>query len=248
MIELSHIDRHFQVGDQLVKALDDVSLHIGAGEYVSIMGPSGSGKSTLLNLIGLLDRPTAGTYRLEGTDVTALSDVEQAQVRNSQIGFVFQMFHLVPRLTAAENVELPLLLAGMGAEERRSKVAAALEALGMADRAHHKPEQLSGGQRQRVAIARATITAPRVLLADEPTGNLDHKSGGDVIAILEGLVDAGITLIMVTHDPAMGTRARRQLQMMDGRLASDETGEGSEGHHDRGKSEDKGEGEGRGTA
>jgi putative ABC transport system ATP-binding protein len=224
MIELSHIDRHFQVGDQLVKALDDVSLHIGAGEYVSIMGPSGSGKSTLLNLIGLLDRPTAGRYRLEGTDVTALSDIEQARVRNTQIGFVFQMFHLVPRLTAAENVELPLLLAGMGAEERRPKVAAALEALGMADRAHHKPEQLSGGQRQRVAIARATITEPRVLLADEPTGNLDHKSGGDVIAILEGLVDAGITLIMVTHDPAMGGRAHRQLQMMDGRLASDETG------------------------
>ena len=225
MIELSHIDRHFQVGEQLVKALDDVSLHIGAGEYVSIMGPSGSGKSTLLNLIGLLDRPTAGRYRLEGTDVTALSDVEQARVRNSQIGFVFQMFHLIPRLTAAENVELPLLLAGMGAEERRPKVAAALEALGMADRAHHKPEQLSGGQRQRVAIARATIAEPRVLLADEPTGNLDHKSGGDVIAILEGLVDAGITLIMVTHDPAMGGRARRQLQMMDGRLASDEAGE-----------------------
>jgi putative ABC transport system ATP-binding protein len=228
MIELSHIDRHFQVGDQLVKALDDVTLHIGAGEYVSIMGPSGSGKSTLLNLIGLLDRPTAGSYRLEGTDVTALSDVEQARVRNSQIGFVFQMFHLVPRLTAAENVELPLLLAGMAAEARRPRVAAALEALGMADRAHHKPEQLSGGQRQRVAIARATITEPRVLLADEPTGNLDHKSGGDVIAILEGLVDAGITLIMVTHDPAMGGRARRQLKMMDGRLASDETG-GSDG-------------------
>jgi putative ABC transport system ATP-binding protein len=224
MIELSHIDRHFQVGDQLVKALDDVTLHIGAGEYVSIMGPSGSGKSTLLNLIGLLDRPTAGSYRLEGTDVTALSDVEQARVRNSQIGFVFQMFHLVPRLTAAENVELPLLLAGMAAEARRPRVAAALEALGMADRAHHRPEQLSGGQRQRVAIARATITEPRVLLADEPTGNLDHKSGGDVIAILEGLVDAGITLIMVTHDPAMGGRARRQLKMMDGRLASDETG------------------------
>ncbi|MEQ8264214.1 ABC transporter ATP-binding protein [Pseudohaliea sp.] len=224
MIELSHIDRHFQVGDQLVKALDDVTLHIGAGEYVSIMGPSGSGKSTLLNLIGLLDRPTAGSYRLEGTDVTALSDVEQARVRNSQIGFVFQMFHLVPRLTAAENVELPLLLAGMAAEARRARVAAALEALGMADRAHHKPEQLSGGQRQRVAIARATITKPRVLLADEPTGNLDHKSGGDVITILEGLVDAGITLIMVTHDPAMGGRARRQLKMMDGRLASDETG------------------------
>ncbi|KGE04640.1 ABC transporter ATP-binding protein [Pseudohaliea rubra] len=224
MIELSHIDRHFQVGDQRVKALDDINLHIGAGEYVSIMGPSGSGKSTLLNLIGLLDRPSAGSYRLDGTDVTALSDVEQAQVRNSQIGFVFQMFHLVPRLTAAENVALPLLLAGMTAEARQPLVASALEALGMADRSHHRPEQLSGGQRQRVAIARATVTKPRVLLADEPTGNLDQKAGGDVLAILEGLVDAGITLIMVTHDPAMGGRAQRQLAMRDGRLVSDEQG------------------------
>jgi putative ABC transport system ATP-binding protein len=224
MIELSHIDRHFQVGDQLVKALDDVSLEIGVGEYVSIMGPSGSGKSTLLNLIGLLDRPTAGSYRLNGRDVTSLDDNEQALVRNSQIGFVFQMFHLVPRLTAAENVELPLVLAGVPAEERRPRVAAALSALGMSDRGHHKPEQLSGGQRQRVAIARATITEPRVLLADEPTGNLDHKSGFDVISILEGLVDAGITLIMVTHDAAMGGRARRKLGMMDGRVTQDDRG------------------------
>jgi putative ABC transport system ATP-binding protein len=222
MIELSHIDRHFQVGDQLVKALDDVSLHIGAGEYISIMGPSGSGKSTLLNLIGLLDRPTAGSYRLNGTDVTSLDDNAQAHVRNSQIGFVFQMFHLVSRLTAAENVELPLVLAGVPTDERRHRVEAALSALGMSDRSHHKPEQLSGGQRQRVAIARATITEPRVLLADEPTGNLDHKSGSDVIAILEGLVDAGITLIMVTHDAAMGGRARRRLGMMDGRLTQDD--------------------------
>jgi putative ABC transport system ATP-binding protein len=222
MIELTNIDRHFRVGDQLVKALDDVSLHIGAGEYVSIMGPSGSGKSTLLNLIGLLDRPTAGSYRLNGTDVTSLDDNEQARVRNSQIGFVFQMFHLVPRLTAAENVELPLVLAGVPADERRPRVDAALAALGMSDRSHHKPEQLSGGQRQRVAIARATITEPRVLLADEPTGNLDQKSGLDVMAILEGLVDAGITLIMVTHDAAMGGRARRKPGMMDGRLTRDE--------------------------
>jgi putative ABC transport system ATP-binding protein len=191
MIELRDIDRHFQVGDQLVKALDRVNLHIGAGEYLSIMGPSGSGKSTLLNLIGLLDQPTAGSYFLNGENVTDLSDVEQANVRNRDIGFVFQMFHLVPRLTAAENVELPLVLAGVAPEERRPRVARALEALGIADRGHHKPDQLSGGQRQRVAIARATITEPRMLLADEPTGNLDHKSGGDVIRILEELVDCG---------------------------------------------------------
>jgi putative ABC transport system ATP-binding protein len=221
MIELSHIDRHFLVGDQLVKALDDVSLEIAAGEYLSIMGPSGSGKSTLLNLIGLLDKPTAGTYCLNGENVTSLSDVEQANVRNRDIGFVFQMFHLVPRLTAQENIELPMLLSGVPAEERHARAREALEALGMADRGHHKPEELSGGQRQRVAIARATITHPRVLLADEPTGNLDHKSGGDVIRILEGLVEQGLTLIMVTHDPDMGGRARRQLHMMDGRVASD---------------------------
>jgi putative ABC transport system ATP-binding protein len=222
MIELSHIDRHFQVGDQTVRALDDVSLSIGAGEYVSIMGPSGSGKSTLLNLLGLLDQPTAGRYTLDGRDVTSLSDIEQAHVRNSQIGFVFQMFHLIPRLTAEENVELPLLLAGMTAGERRSRAREALAALGMADRSHHKPDQLSGGQRQRVAIARATVTQPRVILADEPTGNLDHRSGGDVIAILEGLVASGITLIMVTHDPEMGQRAARQLSMLDGRIAGDD--------------------------
>jgi putative ABC transport system ATP-binding protein len=221
MIELSHIDRHFQVVDQLVKALDDVTLHIGVGEYVSIMGPSGSGKSTLLNLIGLLDRPTAGRYSFDGRDVTSLSDVEQAQVRNRGIGFVFQMFHLVPRLTAAENVELPLVLAGVPADERRARVERALAGLGIGDRARHKPEQLSGGQRQRVAIARATVMEPRVLLADEPTGNLDHRSGGDVIAILEALVDRGLTLIMVTHDADMGRRARRRLRMMDGRIDQD---------------------------
>jgi putative ABC transport system ATP-binding protein len=221
MIELSHINRHFQVGDQLVKALDDVTLTIGGGEYVSIMGPSGSGKSTLLNLIGLLDRPTSGIYSLNNKDVTSLSDVEQARVRNEEIGFVFQMFHLVPRLTAAENVELPLVLAGVDPHERHERVASALDALGIAERSHHRPDQLSGGQRQRVAIARATITQPRVLLADEPTGNLDHKSGQDVIRILEELMESGITLIMVTHDPEMGGRATRQLRMMDGRLDRD---------------------------
>ncbi len=221
MIELAEIHRDFLVGDQVVHALDDVTLTIDPGEYVSIMGPSGSGKSTLLNMLGLLDRPSSGTYRLNGEDVTSLSDIEQARVRNREIGFVFQMFHLVPRLTAAENVELPLILAGMPPEQRKAKVSGVLEDLGMTDRSHHKPDQLSGGQRQRVAIARATVTEPKVLLADEPTGNLDHKSGTDVIRILEQLNKRGITLIMVTHDPEMGQRARRQLHMIDGRLHSD---------------------------
>lgn len=222
MIELSRIHRDFQVGNQAVHALDDVTLTIESGEYVSIMGPSGSGKSTLLNLLGLLDQPSSGTYRLNSQDVTSLSDIEQAQVRNREIGFVFQMFHLVPRLTAAENVELPLILAGVAPEERAPRVAKVLEELGLSDRSHHKPDQLSGGQRQRVAIARATVTEPNVLLADEPTGNLDHKSGQDVVRILEGLNQRDITLIMVTHDPEMGQRARRQLHMMDGRLDIDQ--------------------------
>jgi putative ABC transport system ATP-binding protein len=221
MIELTNIHRDFLVGEQMVHALDDVTLTIESGEYISIMGPSGSGKSTLLNLLGLLDRPTSGTYCLNGEDVTSLSDIEQAQVRNREVGFVFQMFHLVPRLTAAENVELPLMLAGMPPEQRKVRVSKVLEELGLSDRSHHKPEQLSGGQRQRVAIARATVTEPEVLLADEPTGNLDHKSGTDVIRILEELNQRGITLIMVTHDLEMGRRARRQLRMMDGRLHSD---------------------------
>ncbi len=221
MIELSHIHRNFQVGEQTVHALDDVNLTVEAGEYLSIMGPSGSGKSTLLNLIGLLDRPTSGIYRLDGQDVTALSDREQAEVRNRRIGFVFQAFHLVPRLTAAENVELPLILAGIPPAQRRERVAQALAALDLSDRSQHKPEQLSGGQRQRVAIARATVMQPALLLADEPTGNLDHSSGQGVVRILERLNNAGITLIVVTHDPEIGQRARRRLQMLDGRLESD---------------------------
>jgi putative ABC transport system ATP-binding protein len=221
MIDLQQIHRNFQVGDQVVHALDDIDLHIGAGEYVSIMGPSGSGKSTLLNLIGLLDRASSGRYLLDGEDVTTLSDIEQAATRNRRIGFVFQAFHLVPRLTAAENVELPLVLAAMPVEQRKPLVAGTLESLGLSDRAHHKPEQLSGGQRQRVAIARATVTEPAVLLADEPTGNLDHKSGDDVINILESLNKRGITLIVVTHDPEIGGRARRRLEMRDGQIETD---------------------------
>ena len=221
MIELVNIHRDFQVGDQTVHALDDVNLSIEAGAYVSIMGPSGSGKSTLLNLLGLLDRPSSGTYYLNGQDVTDLDDRQQARVRNREIGFVFQMFHLVPRLTAAENIALPLVLAGVPVEERKPRVERMLAELGLSDRGHHKPDQLSGGQRQRVAIARATVTEPEVLLADEPTGNLDHRSGQDVIRILEELNSRSITLIMVTHDPEMGQRARRQLHMMDGRLVND---------------------------
>ena len=225
MIDLRQIHRNFQVGDQTVHALDDINLHMGAGDYVSIMGPSGSGKSTLLNLIGLLDRASSGHYLLNGEDVTTLSDVQQAETRNRHIGFVFQAFHLVPRLTAAENVELPLVLAAMPVEQRKPLVARTLESLGLSDRAHHKPEQLSGGQRQRVAIARATVTEPAVLLADEPTGNLDHKSGDDVINILESLNKRGITLIVVTHDPEIGGRARRRLEMRDGQIEADSAAE-----------------------
>lgn len=222
MIDLQHIHRNFQVGDQVVHALDDINLQIAAGEYVSIMGPSGSGKSTLLNLIGLLDRPSDGLYLLNNEDVTTLSDQQQAETRNRQIGFVFQAFHLVPRLTAAENVELPLMLAGLPPDERKLRVAHTLEALGLTDRAHHKPDQLSGGQRQRVAIARATVTEPKVLLADEPTGNLDHKSGEDVINVLESLNNRGITLLLVTHDLELGERAHRQLKMRDGCIVSNQ--------------------------
>ncbi len=221
MIELEDIHRIFDVGDEQVHALNDVDLSIPAGDYVSIMGPSGSGKSTLLNLLGLLDKPTSGTYRLDGRDTTSLSDEEQAHTRGSLIGFVFQFFHLVPRLTAFENVELPLVLAGLAPRKRRERVNRILDDTGLADRAHHRPDQLSGGQRQRVAIARATIMEPKVLLADEPTGNLDTHSGKDVIEILETLNGRGLTLLVVTHDPALGERAHRRLHMVDGRIESD---------------------------
>ncbi|MBR0566629.1 ABC transporter ATP-binding protein [Azoarcus sp. L1K30] len=220
-IELSGIERTFTLGDSEVHALDKVSLRIEAGEYVAVMGPSGSGKSTLLNLLGLLDRPDAGHYLLEGRDVTTLSADEQATVRRARIGFVFQSFHLVPRLTAAENVALPLMLAGVPAHERTPRVARALKDFGLQARADHRPEELSGGQRQRVAIARATIMQPAVLLADEPTGNLDRHTGEEVTALLEALNADGTTLIVVTHDPAMGGRARRRLMMEDGALRQD---------------------------
>ncbi len=221
MIELTRIERNFKVGDQWVHALRGVDLNIARGEYVSIMGPSGSGKSTLLHIVGLLDRPDAGQYRLDGKDVTTLDEVEQARVRREKIGFVFQFFHLIPRLTAAENVELPLILAGLEPEERKPRVDRVLHAVGLEDRAHHRPDQLSGGQRQRVAIARATIMEPAVLLADEPTGNLDRASGTEVIGVIESLVERGIAVVVVTHDPFVGDRARRQIRMEDGLIVSD---------------------------
>jgi putative ABC transport system ATP-binding protein len=222
MIELQNVSRTFVVGDQQVAALRDINLQLGVGEYLSIMGPSGSGKSTLLNLLGLLDRPTAGTYLLDGGNVTDLNDEQQARVRREKVGFVFQSFHLVPRLTAAQNIELPLILAGIPVEERKVRVQVLLQNYGLADRAGHRPDQLSGGQRQRVAIARATVMQPSVLLADEPTGNLDRTTGWEVLKLLEQLVERNITLVIVTHDAEIGARAQRQIHMLDGRILSDE--------------------------
>ena len=221
LIELAGIERIFHLGDSEVHALRQLELRIDAGEYIAVMGPSGSGKSTLLNLLGLLDHPNTGTYRLEGRDVTTLSADEQATVRSTRIGFVFQSFHLVPRLTAAENIALPMMLAGIAPAERQRRVARALSDFGLDNRADHKPDQLSGGQRQRVAIARATIMQPALILADEPTGNLDRHTGEDVVNLLEALNGQGVTLIVVTHDPSLGARAGRQLVMEDGRLKSD---------------------------
>ena len=221
MIELRGLTRHFQVGDQTVRALQDVSLTIPDGDYLALMGPSGSGKSTLLHILGCLDRPTGGMYALDGREVGSLPENELAAVRSRKIGFVFQFFHLVPRLTAAENVELPMVLAGMRPAERRTRMTKALAAVGLTDRAAHRPDQLSGGQRQRVAIARATVMGPSILLADEPTGNLDRASGHEIIELLERMNGGGLTLVVVTHDPEVGQRARHILKLVDGRIASD---------------------------
>ena len=221
MIHLAGIERTFLVGDEAVHALSNVNFTVRQGEYVAIMGPSGSGKSTLLNIIGLLDRPDSGIYTLENLDTTELTDDQQASVRRNKIGFVFQFFHLVPRLTAAENVELPMILADVDPATRKSRVEAALSSLGLSDRAKHRPDQLSGGQRQRVAIARATIMQPDVILADEPTGNLDRTSGIDVIRILEDLHNKGMTLVMVTHDPDLSKRAERRVKLADGKISTD---------------------------
>jgi putative ABC transport system ATP-binding protein len=221
MIELRDISRIFHVGGQEVKAMDRISLTIHAGEYVSIMGPSGSGKSTLLNTLGLLDTPDSGQYLLEGQDVTALSDARLAEMRGRKIGFIFQFFHLIPRLTAQENIELPLLLSGVNRKDRAKRSLPLLDAFGLAARRHHRPDELSGGQRQRVAIARAVINRPAMLLADEPTGNLDRHSSAEIIELLEQLNHDGLTLIIVTHDPEIGERAGRRIRVVDGTIAAD---------------------------
>ena len=221
MIELSGLTRHFLVGDQTVQALEDVTLRIAPGEYVAVMGPSGSGKSTLLHILGCLDRPTNGSYRLDGREVATLREIDLADVRSRKIGFVFQSFHLVPRLTALENVELPMTLAGLAPSERRAQARRTLAAVGLTDRSDHRPAQLSGGQRQRVAIARATVMNPSILLADEPTGNLDRSSGREIIELIEQMNRDGLTLIVVTHDPEISRRARRVIRLVDGRVDYD---------------------------
>ncbi len=224
MIALQDICREYQVGDEIVHALDHVSLDIERGEYLSIMGASGSGKSTLLNMLGLLDMPNSGSYRFEDRELMTLSEEARATFRREKIGFIFQSFHLIPRLSAYGNLELPLMLQGMPFSERRERIIRALRELGLDERMHHLPRELSGGQQQRVAIARAMILEPPLLLADEPTGNLDSRSGGEVTALLESLHDRGVTLLIVTHDADLGKRATRQIRMQDGRILHDEHG------------------------
>ncbi len=226
LIRLDKISRRYQMGSETIHALREVSLQIERGEYVAIMGPSGSGKSTLMNLIGCLDSPTAGLYELNGVQVSQMDDNQLAEIRNKEIGFVFQTFNLLPRSDALRNVELPLIYAGVPAEERRRIALEALGNVGLADRIHHKPNELSGGQRQRVSIARALVNKPSILLADEPTGNLDTKTGVEILGLFEELANKGNTLIMVTHEEDVARHARRIVRIRDGLIASDERGEG----------------------
>ncbi len=221
MIRLDDVWRTFKVGGGEVHAVRSFSASVAAGEHVALVGPSGSGKSTLLHILGCLDRPTRGSYLFEGREAGRLGDEERTLLRRFRIGFVFQFFHLLPRLTAQGNVELPLLFAGAGREERRERARRGLERVGLAHRAHHRPDQLSGGERQRVAIARAVVMEPALLLADEPTGNLDRSSAAEVMTLLEGMNRDGLTLIVVTHDPAIAARARRVLRMDDGQLVEE---------------------------
>jgi len=218
VIELEGIWRTYRVGDSEVNALRDVDLVIGEGDYLAVVGPSGSGKSTLLNVLGCLDRPSRGRYDFRGRSVDGMSDIERTRLRQHEIGFVFQFFHLLPRLTAQGNVELPMLFAGVSRAKRRDRAAAALAEVGIADRSHHRPDQLSGGQRQRAAIARAVVMEPSLLLADEPTGNLDRASAIEVMDLLDRMNGNGQTVVLVTHDPEVASRARNQVRMDDGAI------------------------------
>ncbi|NLY43241.1 MAG: ABC transporter ATP-binding protein [Clostridiaceae bacterium] len=222
MIKTKNLTKIYKNGSIEVKALVDVNLHIENGEFVAIMGPSGSGKSTLMNILGCLDRVTSGSYVLDGVDVSTMGDRELARIRNRKIGFVFQSFNLLPRITALHNVELPMIYSGISARKRRKKAELALEKVGLADRMHHKPNELSGGQRQRVAIARALVNNPAIILADEPTGNLDSHSGEEIMAIFQRLNKEGATIVLVTHERDIALHTRRIISFRDGSLVKDE--------------------------
>lgn len=223
MIEVFDLSKYYRNGPIEVKALQSVSIMIGDGEYVSIMGPSGSGKSTLMNLLGCLDTPSSGSYKLDGQEISALTDNGLAQIRNRKIGFVFQTFNLLPRLTALANVELPMIYSGFSRRDRKDKAMAALEKVGLSDRTHHRPNELSGGQTQRVAIARALVNDPTIILADEPTGNLDRETGREIINLFQKLnSEFGVTLVIVTHDIEVGRSAKRLIELVDGKVVKDE--------------------------